>query len=96
MSHDFGNNAYNGYQAKSYEYKPTWEKDVDYNPDHQPSSSASYYEDRGADVLFVMQVKGLGVVTMRATSSWGNPAGKLRFDGVGIFTKADIGYSPNI
>jgi hypothetical protein len=94
--HNFGNNQYDGYQAKTYEYKPAWEKDVDYCPDRQPSSSALFYESRDDSVLFVMQVKGLGVVTMRATSSWENSDGKLRFDGVGIFTKADIGYSPDL
>ena len=93
----FGNNAWDGYTAKSYEYKPTWEKDVDYNPDRRPSSSAEYFvtPDDGS-VLCLLQVRGLGVLTFRAVSDLDDPRGRLRFTGVGLYSKSDIGYSPNI
>lgn len=88
MPHNFGNNYSDGYSAKSYEYKPTWEKDVDYSPDHRPSSSAMYIEERGGAMLWALQVKGLGVITLRA--------GINDQYGVGIFSKAEIGYTPDL
>jgi hypothetical protein len=96
MSHNFGNNYSDGHQAKSYDYKPTWEKDVDYNPDHQPSSSRKITVERGRDILMVLQVKGLGVITLRATTSWLDKDGDLHFEGCGIFDRGEIGYAPGL
>jgi hypothetical protein len=96
MSHNFGNNYSDGHHAHSYEYKPTWEKDVDYNPDHRPSSSAIHIADRGNDVIMVLQVKGLGVITLRASTSWLDKPGNVRFDGCGIFDRGEIGYAPGL
>lgn len=96
MSHSFGNDHRDGYQAKAYEYAPTWEKDVDYNPDHQRSSSAMFIDDQGDEIRWVLQVKGLGVITMHAATNWESDLGRLEFKGVGIFTKGEIGYSPGL
>ena len=92
----FGNYAADHFTARSYVYAPKWEKDVDYNPDHQRSSSALFTEDRGQDIICVLQVRGLGAIVLRATSSWTNKDGKLRFEGISTFTKADVGYSPKL
>jgi hypothetical protein len=94
--YNFGNNASDGYQARPHEYTPAWEKQVDYNPDHQPSSGAIFIETMGADILGVFQVRGLGVLILRATPDLTDPLGKLKFTGLSIFTKADIGYSPQL
>lgn len=69
----------------------------DFNPDHQPSWSDLVIADQdGPQVLMIMQVKGLGVLTLRASPSLDDPAGTLIFNGVGLFTKADIGYAPDL
>jgi hypothetical protein len=72
----------------------TWETITNYNPDHCPSFSAKFYKDRSTEVQCILQVKGLGVITMRATRA--NEDGTLQFDGIGILTKSDIGYSPSL
>lgn len=96
MPYEFGNNRYDGYQAKPYVYRPTWQTDVDQNPDHRPSSSMLRTVDRGADIVMMIQVKGLGALCLRATSSYLNKDGKLRFEGVSLFDRFDIGYSPDL
>lgn len=63
----------------------------DFDPDKQRSSSLTYIEDRGRDIMWVMAVKGLGVVLMRASGS-DSETGRLNFDGVSIFTDAEIGH----
>lgn len=68
----------------------------DYNPDHRPSSSAIVYEPLGRGVIGVFQVKGLGVLVLRATPNYADPEGKLKFDGLSTLTKSEIGYSPKI
>jgi hypothetical protein len=88
--HDFGNHWRDGYTAKSYEYKPGWEMQVDYNPDHRRSTSATYIEDRGKEILWVMQVKGLGAIVMRADSD--KYTGRLNFKGVSEFSDQEIGW----
>lgn len=44
----------------------------------------------------IVQVKGLGVITLRASTDYDDPTGELKFNGVGIFTKAEIGYAPEL
>lgn len=68
---------------------------IDYNPDHQRSSSALFIEDRGTDIVWILQVKGLGVIVMRAATSWRGD-GKMEFRGVSTFSKAEIGYAPSM
>jgi hypothetical protein len=88
---DFGNHYYDGYTAKSYEYKPKWEMDIDYNPDHRRSTSGMFIEpdDRG-NYRWVLSVRGLGALVMRAVAD--EATGKLDFKGVSTFTDAEIGH----
>lgn len=53
--------------------------------DHYPSYSPLHCEDRGSDVIWVLAVRGLGALVIRADAA-GN-------HGVSTFTKADIGAS---
>lgn len=93
--YDFGNNRNDGYTAKSYEYTPGWEKDVERNPDKLRSSAGMWIEDHNGDLMWVLQVKGahgekLGAMVLRASSSYKNSDGKLEFMGVSEFTAAEI------
>ena len=96
MGYPFGNNWSDGYAAKSYVYKPAWERDIDYSPDHQRSSSAMFVEERGQDIVCVLQVRGLGAIVMRAQTDWRSTDGQLDFKGVSTFTKDEIGFTPNL
>lgn len=73
-----------------------WPRIDNYNPDQQPSHSATFTEAIGDDALCVLQVRGLGVITLRAGFDNVTPEGKLIFRGMSILNKSDIGYSPNI
>jgi hypothetical protein len=77
---------------KPYPWKPI----ADYNPDCCSSSSAIYYEALGNGVIGVFQVKGLGVLVLRATSNYADPEGKLKFDGMSILSKEEIGYAEKL
>jgi hypothetical protein len=61
----------------------------DVNPDRWPSHSGTYCEDRGHDVIWVLRVKGLGAIVMRAVQD--NKTFHLKDDGVSIFTDGEIG-----
>jgi hypothetical protein len=62
----------------------------DYNPDHNPSSSALYKSEVGPDtLLWAMQVKGLGVLVFRTCLT----EKSIR---LAEFSKADIGPSLHI
>jgi hypothetical protein len=78
--------------------KYPWPTIPDYNPDCQPSSGAIYIEALGERVVGVLQVKGLGVLVFTALPpDFTDTRGKVRFDGaLSTFTKAEIGYSPNM
>jgi len=89
-AYDWGNCFSDGYTMKTYEYKPKWDMTVDYNPDHRRSTSATYIEDRGKEILWVMQVRGLGAIVMRAGSD--KYTGRMDFRGVSEFTDAEIGH----
>lgn len=89
----FGNNASDGYHAQSYRYEPKWEKLIDYNPDHAPSSSRFVLENTGPDgetVRCLMEIRGLGVVVMRMAVNSGGTA--LEFQGLSEFTDQEIGW----
>lgn len=73
---------------KSYDYKPAWEKDVERSPDKQPSHSEFWYLSNDRDTTLIMEVKGLGCITMRATG--GHDDGKLRFEGLALVTSEEI------
>ena len=73
---------------------PQWSGKIeDYNPDRCRSWSALYVEEKQGSVLWAMQVKGIGVIVMRATS---DKDGNILFNGVSIFSKEDIGCAPGL
>jgi hypothetical protein len=70
---------------KAYEYTPGWVKEIDYNPDHRPADGDWVVEARGKSYLGAMEVRGLGVLVMRASS---NPVtGRLTFNGVSLYPR---------
>ena len=81
----FGNNAADGYVPRVHKYEPKWERTVDYSPDRRRSDGAMYIEDRGKDIIWVMQVRGLGALVFRATDS-------KTFEGVSTFTNDMIEF----
>ena len=88
--YDWGNCWSDGYTMKTYTYEPKWEMLVNYNPDHRRSTSATFIEEKGKAFLWVMQVKGLGALVMRAESD--KYTGRLDFKGVSEFTDQEIGH----
>ena len=73
------------------------ERDIDFNPDHQPSSSAEMFvTPEDGSVLCILQVRGLGVLTFRAVSDPDSTIGLLKFKGVAIYTLAEIGWSDRL
>lgn len=93
----FGNNAFDGYTAKRYQHEPAWEKDVDYCPDHRPSTGREVFiTPPDGSVLCLLHVRGLGVMTFRAVSNPDDPRGRLRFTGVANYTLQEIGWSETL
>lgn len=62
------------------------DREVDFNPDHHPSSSALWAEQRDESVIEVLQVKQHGVLVLTADDD------PLSFRGLSIFSDADIGW----
>ena len=63
---------------------------VERHPDKRPSGNRYEIEDRdkGKQTLLVMEVRGLGVIVMRASQ---NPeTGKYEDDGMSIFSRDEI------
>ncbi len=75
-----------------------WAPITDFNPDHQPSHGAIHIEALGERVVGVLQVKGLGVLVFTAQPpDYSDESGKIKFNGtLAIFTKEEIGYTPNL
>lgn len=69
------------------EKKATFTKIEDYNPDHQRSWSALFIEEDTDGIRYTMQVKGLGVIIMRAAY---DGSGKLTFRGLSTFSDSQI------
>ena len=64
MSAYFGNNEHDGYQARSYQYKPAWVRLIDYNPDHRPSSSPRTVTDIQGVTSLVLYIQGQDAVAL--------------------------------
>ncbi len=64
------------YNHRAYKYEPKWEKMVERHPDKVPSFGAIDIKDDGADLVWSLDVRGLGVVKVRM--SGGHPDGKFR------------------
>ena len=88
----FGNNREDGYTAKPYVYAPKWEKTVDYNPDHAPSTSGMFIEERAKDIMWLLPVAGLGVLVMRAEYEMTGESMSMVFKGVSEFSDQEIGW----
>lgn len=75
-----------------------WSTIENFNPDCNASSSAIYIEALGERVVGVLQVKGLGCLFFTALPpDFSDARGKIKFDGaLSIFTKAEIGYCPEL
>lgn len=81
----------------AYKYEPKWEKDIDYSPDHHPSTSSMYIEDRlDGSTVWIFAVRGLGAIVMRAAYEDEGSVRSLQFKGVSIFDKGEIGYTPQL
>lgn len=59
-----------------------------YDEDAFPSTSGTWTEDRGSDVIWVLRVPGLGAIVIRAIEN--RHTKKLGNDGVSTFTEAEI------
>lgn len=70
--------------------EPQWVAYRDYDPDKQRSSSALWAEDRGVDVVWVLQVKNHGVIMLRATPA--EDGETIDFNGVSTFLDSEIGW----
>jgi hypothetical protein len=70
--------------------EPKWVDYVDYNPDHQRSSSGLIIEAQGDGAIGVFPVRGLGVLVMRA--DFDPASGRLMFMGLSSFTDGEIGW----
>jgi hypothetical protein len=79
---------YHDDQAKA---EPKWVDYKDFNPDHCSSSAGMWVEpdDKGS-YRWVMAVKGLGAMVMRAEAN--ADTGRLEFKGMSEFTDAEIGH----
>ena len=79
-----------GFYPEEKKPESRWVDYKDFNPDHQRSSGAMFIEDRGVDIVWVLQVKGLGALMLRADSD--RETGRLNFKGVSEFTDREIGH----
>ena len=77
-----------GHQAYRYTPDPAKERLVERSPDKQPSASEYWFLDQGRETTLLMEVRGLGVIRMRATG--GHPDGKMRFEGLALTTHEEI------
>lgn len=80
----------NQFGHKSYSYEPRTDELVERNPDRLRSVNRLFVVERGRDLLWMMEVRGLGVLTMRAGSD--RETGRLVFNGVGIHTDEEIKF----
>ena len=85
----YDNNGF--YTPDQKKTEPAWVDYKDYNPDRQRSSSATFIEpdDKGS-YRWVLMVKGLGAVVMRASAD--DDTGRLEFQGISEFTDSEIGH----
>lgn len=63
----------------------------DFNPDHHPSYTKRVTlvaEANPDEILMVLGVRGLGVITLHSVND--------EFKGIAIYTKAEIGYAPDL
>jgi hypothetical protein len=61
--------------------------EVERSPDRQPSHSRYVVEDRGRDVVAVLEVRGLGAIVIRGTV-----ANATEWHGVSIFSTDELQF----
>lgn len=71
-----------------------WYQDIERNPDKLKSTGGLWFECRGDEIYCVMEVRGCGAITMKATT--GHADGLLRFSGLNIFTDEQIKFETEI
>lgn len=79
------------YPEEKPKREEVWVEYKDFNPDRQRSSSGMIVEpDDKGNYRWVLLVKGLGAIVMRASA---NPdTGRLEFQGISEFTDAEVGW----
>ena len=77
------------FSKPSYPAAPQWDLR---DPDREPSRSGMAAEDHEGMLHWVFKVKGLGVIVLRATSSYKNDDGKMAFKGMSTFTNTEVGF----
>ena len=63
-----------------------WASIENYSPDARPSDSRYWIADRGTDVMYVLEVKGLGALALRASQD----DSRWTFNGMSVFTDEEI------
>lgn len=76
--------GYPGEFGKAASFYPPTETLVETSPDKRRSSSLTRVVDLGHEFVWLMVVRGLGVISMRATSDLAT--GRLHFNGLSTFT----------
>jgi len=76
------------YESAPYKYEPKFDELIERHPDKRRSESKVEVVVRGKNLVWLLEVRGLGAITMRAGSD--KKTGRLQFDGVGIFTRDQI------
>lgn len=73
--------------------EPKWVEYRDFDPDKQRSCAGMWVEpDDKGNYRYVLQVKRLGFIVMRATSIPDDPRGRLQFEGVSILSDQEVGH----
>ena len=64
--------------------------------DTVPSSEARSVTLQGADLVELLEVRGLGVLMIRNQARFEDPRGRFMPEGCASFTSQEIGYSPRL
>ncbi len=77
-----GSNFIRSFGKQGGGFVPPKVEEVERSPDRRPSGSPYYLVDRGKEMLFVLEVRGLGYMVVAAQ---GDETGKMRVSN-GIYT----------
>lgn len=77
---------------------PTPVKLIDYSPDRNPSAGLFTFDARQDDIIYVLQVRDLGAIVLRAkyVIPEDSVVAKLMISDMSTFTRAEIGYSEKV
>lgn len=86
---DHDTNDYCNPFGKAAAFYPAKVTNVERHPDKRRSSSLiDWSDDATKDLRCVMEVRGEGALVLRSSS--GHPDGRLRFEGISLFTHDEI------